>query len=474
MDNGSKVNNTIESFVKLHKKHLDFSALSNPGNGIIIRVQNRTTSRKESMLHRDLLSKYHVLKVLHHGFGGDVLLAEHVGLSGRRVIKNIDRTHPWHDVLINEARILQQCHHPSIPIIYDILEFDTHTCIVEEFIEGETLRQYILRRRSLSDSLLLDFSTQLCELLQYLHHPARGILHLDLKPDNLLLSDHRLKLVDFGSAICQKEQKGQRPLFGTPGYCAPEQKNAGEVSEGTDLYGFGKCMEYMMRHTRQVPKGYRKIVENCLRTGRKRYRSAEEVKRDLERLHGKRRKEKPKELWISVAAVLSEADSSLFAVSLARYLRKKYRKPVLYLDSSDTHLLEALREEGDGFVTEQNGITIAGRVAPEEIRGFADRGYRYIICDFGNRNPVFSGQMFAGSYLVGPMTQWTKELWEKRRIQTEGENLPVFVLTGGDCSLAWKYFRKTAIIRKLPLYFQGFGVSFCLNKRLKKLWKSKR
>ena len=423
------------------------------------------------MLHKELLKKYKVLNVLHRGFSGEVLLAEHIGLSGRRVIKTIDRTHPWHDVLIKEARILQQCHHPSIPIIYDILEFDTQTCIVEEFIEGETLRQYILRRRSLSDSLLLEFSTQLCELLQYLHHPSRGILYLDLKPDNLLISDYRMKLVDFGSAIYRGEQSKQQMIFGTPKYCAPEQKNAGELSEETDIYGLGRCMEYLMEHTKHVPKGYRDIVFNCLRKGKKTYHNVSAVKEALEQIKKHPVPEKAREHWISVSAVFSETDSSLFCVALARYLRKRYRKCVLYLDCSSLQALEQLRDEEDGFVTEKNGITIAGRVAPEEVRGFRGRGYAYIICDFGNSSPLFSGQSFFRSYLVGPMMQWTKKQWELRLSEVTQEETPGIVLTGGDFAFARRIFRKEYHVDKVSLYYAGFGNagSGCLKKQMKKL-----
>ena len=427
------------------------------------------SDRKEFMLHKELLKKYKVLKVLRHGLGGEVLLAEHMGLSGRRVIKAIDRAHPWHDTLIKEARILQQCHHPSIPIIYDILEFDTQTFIVEEFIEGETLKQYTLRRRSLSDSLLLNYSTQLCEILQYLHHPSRNILHLDLKPENLLISDHRLKLVDFGSAICRSEQNKNQPVFGTPGYCAPEQETAGKLSEETDIYGLGKCMEYLLYHTKHVPKGYRTIVEKCLRKRQGRYRSAEQVKRDLEKLSGTRRMEKPREIWIGVASVLSEADSNLFAMTLAGYLRKRHRKNVLYLDCSKEQYLEKLREEEDGFVTERNGIIIAGRVAPEEVKGFRDRGFTYIICDFGNRNPLFSDQLFFRYYLTGPMMQWTKKQWQQRITETTLDVAPVLVLTGGDVPLARKLFRKQCPVKCVSLHFEGPGKVRRLHRQMKKL-----
>ena len=101
------------------------------------------------MITRELLNKYNILQLLHHGIGGDVWLAEHKSLGGKRILKTIEKSHPYHDLLAREAKILQQCQHSSIPIIYDILEFDTLTYIIEEFIEGENLKQYILKQNHL-------------------------------------------------------------------------------------------------------------------------------------------------------------------------------------------------------------------------------------------------------------------------------------------------------------------------------------
>ena len=97
------------------------------------------------MILTELLNKYHVLQLLHRGIGGDIWLAEHIALGEKRVLKTIEKSHPQYELLAREAKMLQQCRHSSIPIIYDILEFDTQTYIVEEFIQGENLKQYVGR-----------------------------------------------------------------------------------------------------------------------------------------------------------------------------------------------------------------------------------------------------------------------------------------------------------------------------------------
>ena len=162
------------------------------------------------MLPKALSDKYRFLKLMHQGIGGEVFLVEHKALACRRVIKTVKKTHPQYGSLVQEAKLLQQFHHPSIPIRYDVIESDTAAYLIEEFIEGESLRQYFLRLKSLSDVLLLTYSKQLCELLHYIHNPAHRVLHLDLKPENILISDCQIKLIDFeiGRASCRERVFG--------------------------------------------------------------------------------------------------------------------------------------------------------------------------------------------------------------------------------------------------------------------------
>ena len=429
------------------------------------------------MLPQELLEKYTVLQLLHHGIGGDVWLVEHIGLASKRVLKSIEKSNPHYEILAGEAKVLQQCQYPSIPIIYDILEFDTQIYIVEEFIEGENLKQYILKRNHLSDSLLLHFSIQLCEILQFLHHPTRAILHLDLKPENILVSNHQLKLIDFGSAICQNHEKKEKLIFGTPRYCAPEMKQAGKVTERTDIYCLGRCMEYMLMFTPKPMRGYHKVVDKCLRKQETEYVSVEEIKNDLEKLRKRKRFEKPRETWYAVTGVLSEYESSLIALQLATYLFYHDRKPVLYLDCTKKNLLEALevfettKEKLHGFVFEREGITIAKRVAPQEIKSWRGRGYRYVVCDFGNQSCMLSECPFAISFLVGAITELVIEQWEKMFFSLPEMQKKVIALTGGDEMLANEFFGKKCCIQKVSTYFIPFKQSKQFSKQIKHLLK---
>ena len=430
------------------------------------------------MIPAELLNKYHVLQLLHRGIGGDIWLAEHIALGEKRVLKTIEKSHPQYELLAHEAKMLQQCRHSSIPIIYDILEFDTKIYIVEEFIQGENLKQYVVRQRRLSASLLLEISMQLCDILIFLHNPARPILYLDLKPENILFSNYTVKLVDFGSAISLEKQSETAAIFGTPAYCAPEMKTMERLTERTDLYCMGKCMEYLLFHTPRAPRGYRNIVEQCLRKKGKEYASAEQIRKDLERICHKTTEKKPKEAWYAVTGILSEHDSGRVALQLAMYLQERYKKPVLYLDCTSEGLMERLESseyqqqtygKQNGFVFERGRITVVNRVAPQELSGWRGRGYAYVVSCFGKQSPLLSTCPFQQCLLAGTVTEFSLEEWKKQIRSFDSTQKLAVALTGGDVALAKKEFGRRCRVHKLSPYFRAFGQAKPFRRQMKYL-----
>ena len=436
------------------------------------------SNRKENMLPDELLNKYNVLQLLHRGIGGEVWLAEHKALGCKRVLKAIEKSHPQYTMLAREANLLQQCQHSSIPIIYDILEFDTQTYIVEEFIQGENLKQYIVRQGSISASLLLEISIQLCDILLFLHNPARKILHLDIKPENLLLVNRTLKLIDFGSAICLEQQNVSGIIFGTPAYCAPEMKTMGTLTERTDIYCMGKCMEYLLFHTPKAPKGYRNIVNSCLRKTEKEYDSAEQIRKELKKISKKSIPEKQRENWYAVTGILSEHDAGMAALQLAMYLRDRYKTSVLYLDCTGERLMEHLEQsekkksisgEQNSFVFERNGIFVAKRVMLREISGWRNRGYQCVVVCFGKQSPLLSCCPFKLCLLAGAVTEFNLEQWSQMVLPLSRTYHTAVALTGGDGSLAKKEFGRICSVTPLPGYFEAFEQSKPFKKQMRRL-----
>ncbi|MCQ2538534.1 MAG: protein kinase [Lachnospiraceae bacterium] len=367
------------------------------------------------MINDYRLSGYSLLKVLQKGSCGEVELALHKELGCRRIIKTIYRTHPQYDTLTKEARTLQKIRNEAIPIVYDVIENACGMSFIEEAIDGETLTKHLKRKMHLTGSEILDYSVKLTEILIYLHNPARGILHLDLKPDNIIVSDKKMKLIDFGSAICYVEETDTVDMFGSKGYSAPEQSGDGEICEATDIYALGKIFEYMLMYAPIVPKGYEAIVKNCIRIGEELYTSAEEVKADLLGVGGKIGKYK-EETWLAVVGVPSDFHGSFFAFELAKQLRSKSGKKVLLLDCNSAGNLEALEKNNNKsdsleFVFRTDSVTIAKGVLPQEAKNWRGLGGDVIICDFGNTNPKEAGIPFEAVLCVGSMRPWTEKFW---------------------------------------------------------------
>ena len=148
--------------------------------------------------------------------------------------------------------------------------------ILMEYIDGETLSQRLsrdpdyFRSRSNSDR----FVRQLLDAVGYLH--SHQILHLDLKPDNILLTriNDDLKLIDLG--CCRTDTFVDTPGY-TSRYAAPEQLSGGEVDARTDIYAIGKIIGQLPNHSR-----YNKVIARCTAENpEERYQSVLDVRKAL-------------------------------------------------------------------------------------------------------------------------------------------------------------------------------------------------
>jgi serine/threonine protein kinase len=106
--------------------------------------------------------------------------------------------------------------------------------LVLETLPGETLAYGIRERGPLGPSDVAQLGLQLCSALRYLH--GRGVLHLDLKPSNVVCHGGIARLIDFGIS----RRPGRAPAgLGSPPYLAPEQARGESLSSATDLFGLG-------------------------------------------------------------------------------------------------------------------------------------------------------------------------------------------------------------------------------------------
>lgn len=237
-----------------------------------------------------LSNKYEFLTLLGHGAGGSVWLVQHRTLQVLRAVKIIPKHRGHTPAVYHDAFIIRNLKHPGIPLIYDIEEDDEACYIVEEYIDGITLAQYVSQSRCTSLEHICHMGIQLCSLLSFLHGSDGGILHLDLKPENILIDkSSRLWLVDFGNAA--RQSQSLPCSLGSKGFAAPEQYFSRRPHIQWDIYGLGMLLLYIstgdihsnvyhIRHSSLIP-----IIKKCLHhNGFLRYRSADAVQHDLEKI----------------------------------------------------------------------------------------------------------------------------------------------------------------------------------------------
>ena len=135
-----------------------------------------------------------------------------------------------------EARLLSQLDHPRVVHVVDHFRDDGDYYIVMELIDGESLHDRLLThgKPGLPLEQILDWGAQACEALDYIHE--QHIVHRDVKPQNLILADRGVVLVDFGVARELGESTHGTVAVGTPRFMAPEVFSGGRVSERSDVF----------------------------------------------------------------------------------------------------------------------------------------------------------------------------------------------------------------------------------------------
>ena len=139
----------------------------------------------------------------------------------------------------DEIRLTRRITHKNVCRIYDFNRVDDLAYITMEYVDGESLRTYLQRAGKLSMERVVDLARQMAAGLGEAH--AQGVVHRDLKPDNVILArDGLVKLMDFGIArALEGNSTTTQTVIGTPGYMAPEQSQGKSIDQRTDLYALG-------------------------------------------------------------------------------------------------------------------------------------------------------------------------------------------------------------------------------------------
>src|SRR5215475_7756840 len=210
------------------------------------------------------LGHYEIRSKIGEGGMGEVYLAQDTKLDRKVALKILpvevaaDRNRMIR--FVHEARAASALNHPSILTIYEIGEADSWHFIANEFIEGETLRQLMLRA-PMKLSKVLDVSTQIAGALAASH--AASIIHRDIKPENIMVrGDGLVKVLDFGLAkltepVSPEFVNAEAPtlaainteagtVMGTALYMSPEQARGLQVDARTDIFSLGALIYEMI------------------------------------------------------------------------------------------------------------------------------------------------------------------------------------------------------------------------------------
>ncbi len=139
-------------------------------------------------------------------------------------------------ILAREAVALARLQHPNIATFLEYLHTPTGSCLVMEHVPGETLETR-LKSGPLTSAAAFRLAAELLQALGHAH--AAGVLHLDLKPANIIFDQRdRMRILDFGLArLVDVGPDGDTPLFGTAGYLAPEALSGGKINVAADIFG---------------------------------------------------------------------------------------------------------------------------------------------------------------------------------------------------------------------------------------------
>lgn len=180
----------------------------------------------------------------------------------------------------------------GVPAVKECVADDGKLIVVEEYVQGRSLKQVLDEQGLLNEEQAYDIAVQLADILVRLHQLEPAIVHRDIKPSNIIIEKNgHVNLIDFNAARHVNADKNEDTrMLGTVYFAAPEQFGFGQSDERTDIYGLGATINYIM--TGDKPGAgiaecrFSDILKKCLMVDAKdRYQSAEELRGVLDMLN---------------------------------------------------------------------------------------------------------------------------------------------------------------------------------------------
>lgn len=272
------------------------------------------------MIGQLLAGRYKVLQILAEGGFGQTYICSDIHLPGKPkcVLKHLKTTSTNTETLEaarrlfqKEADTLQQLgNHDQIPRLLAYFDDNNQFYLVQELIEGHSLSRELPQGRKLSQTQAIAILTEILAILQFVH--SQGVIHRDIKPDNLIrrASDNKLVLIDFGAIKQLRSQTATNSakqnvtlVVGTRGYMPSEQIRR-LPRQGSDIYALGMIAiqaltgvypyelqddpntgEILWEHLREVDPAFAEIINKMTRYHfKERYQTVDEVIQALKEL----------------------------------------------------------------------------------------------------------------------------------------------------------------------------------------------
>lgn len=257
--------------------------------------------------------KYEILEIL--GKGGNGIVYKVQESDGRILAIKEVLLEPDENVRSKkkESDILRKCFHPGIPVVVDTFKEENRYYIVMEYVEGITLREYMIKQGKLSYDKALEIAIGIGDILNYLHSRSQPIYYGDLKPGNVMVTeDGQIRLIDFGSAV--EEGSKSEGCYASAAYASPEQLKGKGADVRSDIYALGAIIHYMLtgedpqmppynrRNLREcdiaLPQSICKLVTKSLNDKpERRYQTVKGMMDEMRRFSGK---EKQRKFWIQL------------------------------------------------------------------------------------------------------------------------------------------------------------------------------
>ncbi len=197
------------------------------------------------MVGDQIAGRYELQDLIGHGGMSSVYKARDSLLERNVAVKVLHQQYNADDDFVErfkrEARSAARLQHPNIVTVIDRGEDDGRQYIVFEHIDGENLKEFLVRKGRLEVREALEIALEIARALSFAH--GHGLIHRDVKPQNVLLNgDGRAKVTDFGIARSLEVESGMTQtgtVLGTSNYIAPEQAKGQPVDAQSDVYSLG-------------------------------------------------------------------------------------------------------------------------------------------------------------------------------------------------------------------------------------------